>query len=47
LGLRDEGRIEILEGVKPGESVVVLGNDALSDGAAVRLGEAPAADKEP
>jgi len=47
LGLRDEGRIEILEGVKLGERVVVLGNDALSDGAAVRLGEAPAADKEP
>jgi RND family efflux transporter MFP subunit len=47
LGLRDEGRIEILEGLKAGETVVVLGNDALSDGAAVRLGDAPAEDKEP
>jgi membrane fusion protein (multidrug efflux system) len=36
-GIEAEGRIEILNGVKPGESVVVAGNEKLKDGTTVKL----------
>jgi membrane fusion protein, multidrug efflux system len=40
LGLRTpDGRVEVREGLKPGERLVVRGAEALRDGAAVRVGE--------
>ena len=36
LGIRGEGRIEILDGVSAGETVVTTGAQALADGARVR-----------
>ena len=37
LGFHDDAGFEIVKGVAAGESVVVLGNDELSDGMAIRL----------
>lgn len=40
LGLRTEdGRVEVREGVKPGEKLVVRGAEALKDGVAVKIDE--------
>lgn len=36
-GLEAKGRVQILSGLKPGEQVVVAGNEKLKDGAKVRL----------
>lgn len=42
LGLRTaDGRVEVREGVKPGELLVVRGGEALRDGASVRVAEGP------
>ncbi|WNG42201.1 efflux RND transporter periplasmic adaptor subunit [Archangium violaceum] len=42
LGLRTaDGLVEVREGVKPGEQLVVRGGEALKDGAAVRIAEGP------
>ncbi|HEX7051273.1 MAG TPA: efflux RND transporter periplasmic adaptor subunit [Longimicrobiales bacterium] len=38
-GLTSEGRVEIVSGLEPGELVVVAGNNALRDGAEVRVVE--------
>ncbi len=35
-GVEDEGRVQIIAGVKPGDQVVVAGNEKLKDGAKVR-----------
>ena len=37
IGFQDDAGIEIVKGVAPGESVVVLGNDELTDGMPIRL----------
>jgi multidrug efflux system membrane fusion protein len=50
LGMRTEdGRVEVREGLKPGERLVVRGAEALRDGAAVRVAEGakPALTGEP
>jgi membrane fusion protein (multidrug efflux system) len=41
LGYEDDGVVELLEGPAPGTSVVVAGNEALRDGARVRLAGDP------
>ncbi|MGH8265311.1 MAG: efflux RND transporter periplasmic adaptor subunit [Steroidobacterales bacterium] len=41
LGFHDAAGFEIVKGVAAGESVVVLGNDELSDGMAIQLESAP------
>ncbi|QDE72509.1 efflux RND transporter periplasmic adaptor subunit [Myxococcus xanthus] len=42
LGLRTaDGRVEVRDGVKPGEMLVVRGGEALRDGANVRVAEGP------
>ncbi|MFP2961644.1 efflux RND transporter periplasmic adaptor subunit [Myxococcus sp. 1LA] len=42
LGMRTaDGRVEVREGVKPGELLVVRGGEALRDGANVRVAEGP------
>jgi multidrug efflux pump subunit AcrA (membrane-fusion protein) len=40
-GLREGGRVEILDGVKPGDVVAVSGLGQLHDGAAVQVVPAP------
>src|SRR5690606_13997430 len=40
-GLTSEGSIEIVEGLAPGEIVVVVGNNGLRDGAEVRIMSGP------
>jgi membrane fusion protein (multidrug efflux system) len=37
-----DGRIEIVSGLAPGDSVIVAGNAELRDGTTVRLSQAPA-----
>ena len=44
-GIEDRGRIQILAGLKPGEQVVVSGQEKLKDGAEVRLPETKPKDK--
>ncbi|WNZ58626.1 efflux RND transporter periplasmic adaptor subunit [Myxococcus sp. MxC21-1] len=42
LGLRTaDGRVEVRDGVKPGELLVIRGGEALRDGASVRVAEGP------
>ncbi|MDZ7642003.1 MAG: efflux RND transporter periplasmic adaptor subunit [Desulfurivibrio sp.] len=45
LGLEQDGRIQVLEGLKPGEKVVVAGMNNLKHGAAVRIAEAQDSEK--
>ena len=47
LGLRDQEQIEITAGVALGEQVVVLGNDELTDGMAVRVEQRAPQGSEP
>jgi membrane fusion protein (multidrug efflux system) len=37
IGIEDGGRIQIVEGIHPGDRVVVAGNERLKDGATVRI----------
>lgn len=42
LGMRTaDGRVEVRDGLKPGETLVVRGGEALRDGVAVRVAESP------
>lgn len=42
IGLRTgDGRVEVLEGIKPGETLVIRGGEALSDGVSVQISGAP------
>ena len=41
LGLLDDDRAEVLEGLGEGEQIIVLGQNNLEDGAAVRLAAQP------
>jgi membrane fusion protein (multidrug efflux system) len=41
VGIEDGGRLQILDGLQPGEQVVVTGQEKLKDGAEVRLAEKP------
>ena len=41
LGLEEGARVEILTGLKAGESVIVAGQGGLKDGSAVRVLDAP------
>jgi multidrug efflux system membrane fusion protein len=48
LGLRtSDGRVEVLNGLRPGESVVIRGGEALRDGALVRVTQAGEQAPEP
>jgi RND family efflux transporter MFP subunit len=40
-GLESKGRVQVLSGLKPGEQVVVAGNEKLKDGTKVRLKKGP------
>ena len=44
VGIEADGLVQLLEGVKVGEKVIVVGNENLKDGAAVGLGEPSRAD---
>lgn len=46
-GLTSQGRVEILSGLQPGEAIVVVGNNGLRDGGAVRIMSGPATGLEP
>jgi membrane fusion protein (multidrug efflux system) len=46
VGVASEAGIEIVKGLSLGEQVIVRGQEALPDGAAVRTGEAPEGDKD-
>jgi RND family efflux transporter MFP subunit len=37
IGLEAGGRVQVVEGIQPGEQVIVAGHEALKDGAQVRL----------
>ena len=37
LGLEEEGLLEVLSGVEPGEQLIVAGQGGLKDGAAIRI----------
>lgn len=39
-----QGRVEIVEGLVPGDSVIVAGNNIVRDGGAIRLGSSPTLD---
>jgi hypothetical protein len=39
-----QGRVEILEGIAPGDSVIVAGNNMVRDGGAIRFGTSPTID---
>ncbi|MFN2441537.1 MAG: efflux RND transporter periplasmic adaptor subunit [Thermoanaerobaculia bacterium] len=41
LGLEEGGRVEILTGLRPGESVIVAGQGGLKDGSPIRVIESP------
>lgn len=50
LGARNQGQVEILSGLKPGETIVIKGDRPLEDGQAVRLSilsDPPAGDSTP
>ncbi|MBK8257042.1 MAG: efflux RND transporter periplasmic adaptor subunit [Polyangiaceae bacterium] len=48
LGMRTkDGLVEVRSGLKPGESLVIRGSEALSDGAKVRVAGAPSASAAP
>jgi len=38
-GFNDNGTVEVLEGVKPGDSVIVIGKQMIADGQPVKVGE--------
>ena len=40
-GLTSQGRVEITEGLKAGDTVVTVGNNSLQDGAAIRVVNRP------
>jgi multidrug efflux pump subunit AcrA (membrane-fusion protein) len=47
LGIEQGNRIQVVEGLKPGEQLVVAGMNSLSDGAAVRIEKAEPGQKQP
>jgi hypothetical protein len=43
-GATYQGRIEIVDGLAPGDSVIVAGNNMVRDGGAIRLATSPTLD---